>query len=124
MTGSSYSYPNMANVIANLNDPLIVQKLPKEALQGNLQEIAINSMNDLTGVVASLLGRTRAIGAENIVLEIPAGGRQSEPKEMRILDFLSQELQIAVDSLKIGISQQRTRLKCGMEFPWWSRCRC
>ena len=57
-------------------------------------------MNDLTGVVASLLARARSVGAEEIILNIPAGGEQKEDIEMKIIDFLSQQLQIAVDSLK------------------------
>lgn len=43
------------------------------ALPGTLQQAAINSMNDSTGMVASLLGRARGAGAENIVLNIPPG---------------------------------------------------
>ena len=70
------------------------------ALPGNLQQIAIRSMNDMTGIVASLLGRARAGGAENAVILIPPGGEDKVAREMRIIDFLSQQLQIAVDSLK------------------------
>jgi hypothetical protein len=90
----------MAEAIRNFSDTPNVAKFPKRALQGNLGEIALGSMNDLTGIVASLLGKARAQRAENIVLEIPPGGEQQEPVEMRVIDFLSQELQIAVDSLK------------------------
>ena len=94
------TYPAMAEAIRNFTDTPNVAKFPKRALQGNLGEIALGSMNDLTGIVASLLGKARAQRAENIVLEIPPGGEQEQPLEMRIIDFLSQELQIAVDSLK------------------------
>jgi hypothetical protein len=97
---ASKEYPALRNAIANFNTPPSVEKLPKMALTGNLQEVAINSMNNITGIVASLLGRARAAGAEGIVLMIPPGGMQAEPKEMAIIDFLSQELQIAVDSIK------------------------
>ena len=90
----SNAYPNVRNAIANFNSSPSVKKFPKVPLTGSFQQIAINSMNDLTGVVASLLGRARAVRAEDKVLNIPKEG------EMRIIDFLSQELQIAVDSLK------------------------
>ncbi len=97
---ASKEYPALRNAIANFEAPPSVDKLPKMALQGNLQQVAINSMNDKTGIVASLLGRARGAGVESIVLNIPPGGEQTEAKEMRIIDFLSQELQIAVDSMK------------------------
>ncbi len=93
-------YPAIAQEIREFSDTPNVEKLPKVALPGNLQEIAIRSMNDLTGIVASLLGRARAGGAENAVILIPPGGEDKFEKEMRIIDFLSQQLQIAVDSLK------------------------
>lgn len=96
----SKEYPALRDAIANFDKPPEVEKLPKMALPGTLQQVAINSMNDSTGIVASLLGRARGAGAEGIVLIIPPGGMQTEPKEMAIIDFLSQELQIAVDSLK------------------------
>jgi hypothetical protein len=96
----SDAYPNMRDAIAQFTQSPIVKKFPKVALKGNLRQIAINSMTDLTGVVASLLGRARAAKAENLILEIPPGGEQKAPMEMKIIDFLSQELQIAVDSIK------------------------
>ncbi|MBW4680629.1 MAG: hypothetical protein KME19_10990 [Microcoleus vaginatus WJT46-NPBG5] len=122
----SNAYPNMREAIANFSQSPIVDKLPKVALTGNLQQIAIRSMNDLTGVVASLLGRARAAGAEQIVLLIPPGGEQKEAREMKIIDFLSQELQIAVDSLKsaypnnvAGLDAVKKFLdELGAESPW------
>ncbi|MEG3933747.1 MULTISPECIES: hypothetical protein [unclassified Microcoleus] len=97
---ASREYPALRDAIANFDKPPSVDKLPKMALPGTLQEVAINSMNDSTGIVASLLGRARGAGVEGIVLLIPPGGMQTAPTEMSIIDFLSQELQIAVDSLK------------------------
>jgi hypothetical protein len=96
----SSAYPNMRNAIANFSEPPATKKFPKMALQGNLQEIAIRSMSDMTGIVASLLARAKAANAEDQVLLIPAGGEQKENEEMRVIDFLSQQVQIAVDSLK------------------------
>ena len=107
----SNTYPNLRTAIANFPQPPSVQKLPKVPLTGSFQQIAINSMNDLTGVVASLLGRTRALRAENIILAIPG-----ESEGMRIVDFLSQELQIAVDSLKSAYPNNVEGLDVVKEF--------
>jgi hypothetical protein len=97
---STESYPTLAEAIRKFKKAPVTVKFPKMALKGNLQQIAIASMNDLTGVVASLLARAKVAGVEGIVLEIPPGGEQKEPQEMAIIDFLSQQVQIAVDSLK------------------------
>jgi len=97
---TSKKYPNLANAIRGFPQSPNVDKLPKVALSGNLQQIAIRSMNDATGIVASLLGKARSLNCELHYLLIPAGGEQKQPLNLRIIDFLSQELQIAVDSLK------------------------
>ena len=107
---NSSQYPNLTMALYDIDPPPKVKKFPKVALTGSLQRVAINSMNDITGVVASLLGRARAIGAELIVLDIPKEG------EMRIIDFLSQELQIAVDSLKSAYPNNQDGLKVVREF--------
>ncbi|MEG5043556.1 hypothetical protein [Microcoleus sp. B4-C1] len=109
-------YVNLTKAIENFDTPPSVDKLPKMALTGNLQTVAINSMNDKTGIVASLLGRARAAGAEGIVLNIPPGGEQTEPKEMAIINFLSQELQIAVDSLKSAYPNNDKGLQAVTEY--------
>ena len=119
---NSSQYPNLTWDLYDIDPPPKVKKFPKVALTGSLQQIAINSMNDITGVVASLLGRARAIGAELIVLDIPKEG------EMRIIDFLSQELQIAVDSLKSAYPNNQKGLtvvtkflnKAGADIQWLS----
>lgn len=92
--------PFIANTIRHFKKPPVVEKFPKVALTGHIQKIAVNSMNNYVGIVANTLGKARALKIENYVLEIPAGGMQKEPKLMSIIDFLSQELQIAVDSIK------------------------
>ncbi|MFB2970382.1 hypothetical protein ACE1CD_15520 [Aerosakkonema sp. BLCC-F183] len=112
----SSKYPGMRETIANFDKPPTVAKFPKVALPGSLQEIAVRSMTDLTGVVASLLGRARAANAENMVLNIPPGGEQKEAKEMRIIEFLSQELQIAVDSLKSAYPNNKEGLDAVKKF--------
>ena len=107
----SSQYPNLRNAIAKFDNAPSVRKLPKMALPGTLQQVAINSMNDQTGIVASLLGRARGAGSEGIVLMIPRGGMQTAPQEMSIINFLSQELQIAVDSLKSAYPNNDAGLK-------------
>ena len=107
---NSQRYPAITYALQGMDKSPKVKKFPKVALTGSLQQIAINSMNDITGVVASLLGRARAIGAELIVQNIPGEG------EMRIIDFLSQELQIAVDSLKSAYPNNQDGLKVVKEF--------
>jgi hypothetical protein len=96
----SSAYPNMRNAIADFSAPPATKKFPKIALKGNLRQIAINSMSDMTGIVANLLARARAGGVESQAILIPAGGRQTANEEMTVIDFLSQQVQIAVDSLK------------------------
>ncbi len=113
---ASSEYPQLRNAIANFSKPPSVRKLPKMALPGTLQEVAIGSMTDKTGIVASLLGRARAAGAENIPLLIPAGGKQEEPQQMAIIEFLSQELQIAVDSLKSAYPNNDAGLKTVSDY--------
>jgi len=113
---ASKEYPALRDAIANFDKPPSVDKLPKMALPGTLQEVAVNSMNDSTGIVASLLGRARGAGAEGIVLMIPDGGMQTAPVEMSIIDFLSQELQIAVDSLKSAYPNNDKGLQAVTEY--------
>jgi hypothetical protein len=99
-------YPNMRDAIASFNTAPKTVKFPKVALEGDLKKVAIRSMNDLTGRCATLLARARTAGVENIVLLIPddyKDGTDPEKityKEYRLIDFLSQQVQIAVDSLK------------------------
>jgi hypothetical protein len=116
----------MREAIANFEEPPATKKFPKMALQGNLQQIAIRSMNDMTGIVASLLARARGAGVEKLPLNIPAGGEQKEDEEMTIIDFLSQQVQIAVDSLKSAYPNNKNGLDAvkkfldeqGAESPW------
>ncbi|MBO1063251.1 MULTISPECIES: hypothetical protein [Nostocales] len=110
------AYPNMRNAIANFKKPPATKKFPKMALQGNLQQIALNSMNDMTGIVASLLARAKAANAEDKVLLIPAGGEQKENEEMTVIDFLSQQVQIAVDSLKSAYPNNKNGLDAVKKF--------
>jgi hypothetical protein len=121
-------FPNVVEEIRNFTDAPLVDKLPKVPLSGSMAQIAINSMNDLTGVVASLLAKVRTLGIENVVRFIPPGGMQENWVDMRIIDFLSQELQIAVDSLKSAypnnvaglnnISDYVKELSGGDPAPW------
>jgi len=122
---ASKEYPGLRAAIANFSKPPAVKKFSKRSLPGTLQQVAINSMTDKTGIVASLLGRARAAGAENIPLLIPPGdgekldlknGETLEPKQMAIINFLSQELQIAVDSLKSSYPNNDPGLKVVTDY--------
>ena len=73
-------------------------------------------MNDMTGIVASLLARAKAANAEDKVLLIPAGGEQKENEEMTVIDFLSQQVQIAVDSLKSAYPNNKNGLDAVKKF--------
>lgn len=110
------SYPNLTDAIRKFKKAPVTVKFPKMALRGNLQRIAIKSMTDLTGVVASLLARARVAGVEGIVLLIPPGGEQKTAKEMPIIDFLSQQVQIAVDSLKSAYPNNVNGLNAVKEY--------
>lgn len=75
----------MREAIARFDESPVVEKLPKVPLKGDLREVAIGSMNDLTGVVASLLGRARGAGVEYHILEIP--NLQGKKKKEELLIF-------------------------------------
>ncbi|WRH66592.1 MAG: hypothetical protein RSE13_24045 [Planktothrix sp. GU0601_MAG3] len=107
---NSQKYPSITAALYDMDSPPKVKKFPKLALKGNLQQISVNSMNNLAGLVASLMARARAIDAELIVLNIPSEG------EMRILDFLAQEMQIAVDRLKSAYPNNQPGLDMVRDF--------
>ena len=108
------SYPAIRDAIKQFDESPLTEKLPKVALKGTLQEIAIGSMNDSTGIVASLLGKAKAAGVEQHVLKIPADKNNSkyypQETEQTIIKFLSQQLQIAVDSLKSAYPNNKAGL--------------
>ena len=64
----------------------------------------------------ALLARARSGGCEQIVLNIPAGGEQKENEEMTVIDFLSQQVQIAVDSLKSAYPNNKNGLDAVKKF--------
>ncbi|MCP2726989.1 hypothetical protein [Limnofasciculus baicalensis] len=101
-------------------------KFPNVALTGDLKVITSRSMHDRTGIVASLIAKAKASNSENVVLKIPPGGEQKEWQEMTIIEFLGQQLQIAVDSLKSAYPNNQNGFNCVSEFlkdikiPWLS----
>jgi hypothetical protein len=115
--------PNMAEEIRGFAAAPETEKLPKVALKGSLKEIAIGSMTDITGIVASLQAQVVSAGIYNDIIPIttmtvdasgepkykivgyttlPDGSKKPiyEKKGQKIIKFLGQEIQIAVDSLK------------------------
>lgn len=121
-------YPAIAEEIRQFQLPPKVRKLPKEQITGHIQEIAINSMSNYTGLIAFLLGVTVANNLSYRPFVVPVGGIYSEEQEMYTIEFLSQELQIAVDSLKsatpnnkVGIDKMIEDYKSeNLSIPWQS----
>lgn len=120
-------FPALAEAINRFPKAPETVKFPKMSLQGDLRIVAINSMNNFTGVAANLLGRAAAAGVEHHYIDIPPGGMQTETKNMKIVDFLSQQIQIAVDSLKsaypnnmVGMAAVTNYMKLSSvsEIPW------
>jgi DNA alkylation damage repair protein AlkB len=98
---STQKYPNITAKIKAFQTPPNTVKFPKIALSGSLAEIALGSMSDKTGIVASLIAQCKSLKLEQNVITIPPDGySQSKEESMTMIDFLSQQLQIAVDSLK------------------------
>ena len=67
---SSKEYPNLTEDLANFSEPPQVKKLPKVSLVGTLQQVAVNSMNDSTGIVASYQIRPSSSCIHLSVLEL------------------------------------------------------
>ncbi|MCF3647950.1 hypothetical protein L2E74_23560 [Planktothrix agardhii 1026] len=65
----------------DMDAPPKVKKFPKVALTGSLQQIAINSMNDITGVVASLVNNNLTDTVTRIVSLVNSYYRQPNLKE-------------------------------------------
>jgi DNA alkylation damage repair protein AlkB len=97
---STQKYPHITQKIKSFQTPPNTVKFPKIALSGSLKEIALSSMTDKTGIVASLIAQCKSLNLQGNVITIPPGYGESTSQEMTLIDFLSQQLQIAVDSLK------------------------
>lgn len=91
----AHNFPALVQEIETFDAPPAARKFPKAPLKGNLRQMAIRSMNDHIGTVAKLLARARAYRQENTLILIQKGSSQVQ---VRIVEFLSQELQIAIDS--------------------------
>jgi hypothetical protein len=119
-------FPNIAQAVREFEQPPKVRKLPKEKITGHLQQIAVNSMSNYAGLVAFLQGTAIAHGFAYHPFTVPVGGIYTEEEEMTIIEFVGQELQIAVDSLKsatpnnkAGIDKLMEFFKSqGLEIPW------
>ena len=122
----SSKYPNMREEIANFIESPATVKFPKVAITGDLKVIAMRSMSAQTGIVAALIAKARSQQLEHVVLNIPPGGEQDDWQEMTIMEFLGQQLQIAVDSLKSAYPNNQNGLNTvgeylkGIKTPWLS----
>lgn len=84
--------PNIADAVRQFPDPPAEQaKPPKNVLQGTLGEIALMSMDNLTGLITWLIAKANAVGRADIVYQMVP------------------QLQAAVDSLK-GATPPNTKL--------------
>lgn len=109
-------YPHLASVIKGWSEPPTTVKFPKVAIKGTLAEIAASQMQTLTGITALLLAQAVDLGASvyNAEVMIPPGGEDKEPqypKLMKIIDFLSQQVQISVDAPKSAYPNNEPGIK-------------
>ena len=109
-------YPAMTAAIEAFSQPPKVRKLPKEKLTGDIRMIALQSMSNYAGLVAWLAGITIAHGYSYMPFTVPVGGIYDKEEEMTIIEFLGQELQIAVDSLKSATPNNKAGIDKLMEF--------
>lgn len=109
-------YPALTKAIEEFNQPPKVRKLPKEKLTGDIRMIALNSMSNYAGLVAWLAGITIAHGYSYMPFVVPVGGIYTEEEEMTIIEFLGQELQIAVDSIKSATPNNKAGIDKLMKF--------
>jgi hypothetical protein len=117
--------PNLSEEAKNLTDKYKdsstreVVKYGKVPITGTLAEVAIRSMDSKVGIVADLIMRAQAVGLIHIKYDFPkfdhVTGKYAgewvrdaennlhflgETVAMTVLDFLAQEMQVAVDRLK------------------------
>jgi hypothetical protein len=124
-----------------------VFKPEKQPIQGSLAVVAIRSMDSQVGIVADLMMRAQAINLISMELDFPqfnhSTGRYSgrflenpdtgeeeylgETTRMTIMEFLAQELQVAVDRAKNDLYHDRKNLnkvsriiKSYLQAPWVS----
>ena len=109
-------YPHFTNRIRGTAEPPKTQKFPKWPLGNNLKRLALGQMETMTGITALYLAKAVDLGPSvyNARVTIPADGADMEPeypKKMRIIDFLSQQVQIAVDSMKSAYPNNERGIK-------------
>ncbi len=85
-----------------------VQKLGKQAIQGEIEEVAIRSMDNKTGLISNLIQNAKANGTIHRTVEIDnfdyrTGEYTGGTTEMTVIAFLSQAMQNEVDRLKNNI---------------------
>jgi len=113
----------------SLTDTLI-EKPGKKAITGSLAAVAIRSMDSQVGLIANLIMRAQATSTIAYTVTIKnwshvEGKHTGGERTMTVLEFLGQELQIAVDRLKNdlyhdddGIKQVQTIVTSLPQPPW------
>ncbi len=85
-----------------------VQKLGKEAIPGEIEVVAIRSMDNKTGMISNLIQNAKANGTIHKIVKIDnfnyrTGDYTGGSTEMTVIAFLSQAMQNEVDRLKNNI---------------------
>ncbi|WP_199246531.1 hypothetical protein [[Phormidium] sp. ETS-05] len=119
-------YPNIAARIRGWWKSPETVKFPKIPRSEPLQKIAINQMDTNTGIIASLMTRAIDLGPGCYLqeVEIPIGGadtaKKGYPKNLVMLDFLGQQLQIAVDAMKSAYPNNNKGINaCSLAIRWY-----
>ncbi len=108
-----------------------VQKLSKQAIPGEIEIVAIRSMDNKTGIISNLIQNAKANGTIHKLVNIPnfdyrTGETLPGTTQMSVIAFLSQAMQNEVDRLKNnihthdrGITACRNAIFTGVEpAPW------
>lgn len=88
--------------------PPTVEKYAKQPISGDLEKVALRSMDNLTGKISNLIMKAIANNSLFYEVEIPdidvrTGYKTGGTTDMNVIEFLSQEMQTAVDRLKNNI---------------------
>lgn len=98
------------------------KKYSKEALEGDFADAFLNAMISKTGLISNLLQKSFTNDTWGVIVDIPnmnvrTGIYDGTTREEYIVNFLSEELQIAVDRLKNNLQHNDEGIKvCQQEI--------
>lgn len=110
--------------------PPEVVKYPKQKIEGGIEYIAVRSMDNKTGIISNLIQKAQANNTITRIISVPdidvrTGTVSGNFKDVTVIAFLSQEMQVAVDRLKnnlyhneVGINEARNAIE-SVEVPEW-----